>query len=254
MTALVHDQERDERTLLRELNHRMNNELAAAISVVCAAALRAENPAVKLALSRVVELLEKRADVHRALAMPRRDGLIDAAEHIRKLGFIMSRSWFEALGIRLELSADTLPLESHRCWRLALAVHELVMNSAKHASFEGRDGATKIRLSLGDAEVRCIVADNGSRSGRLKPGSGLRIVSELAKSLGGRIHYEFGSQFSSFILTFPLTERERRANRTATSRCTKQARARKLVSSSSQPRAKQRVRATDGPPRRLRAS
>ena len=99
-----------------------------------------------------------------------------------------------------------------------------------------------------------IVADNGSRSGRLKPGSGLRIVSELAKGLGGRIHYEFGSQFSSFILSFALTERERRANRTATSRRTKQARERKLVSSSSQPREKQRVRVTDSPLRRLRAS
>jgi len=252
--ALVNHQENDQRILLRELNHRMNNELSASISVVCAAALRAENPDVKLALSRVVELLEKRADVHRALAMPRRDGLIDAAEHIRKIGFIMSRSWLETLGIRLELSADCLPLESQRCWRLALAVHELVMNTAKHASFDGGNGAAKIRLSLGNEEVKCIVADNGSRSRRPRPGTGLRIVSELAKSLGGRIEHEFGDQFASFAVSFPLTERERRANRKPTPRRTGQAPERKLVSPLSQSQEERGEGAMDGLPRRLRAN
>jgi hypothetical protein len=38
-------------------------------------------------------------------------------------------------------------------------------------------------------------------------------VSDLTKSLGGRIEYGFGTQFSSFLLVFPLTERERQANR-----------------------------------------
>lgn len=254
MTALVHDQQRDERILLRELNHRMDNELAAAINVVCAAALRADNPDVKLALGRVVELLEKRADVHRALAMPRRDGLIDAAEHIRKLGFVMSRSWLEPLGIRLELSADTLPLESQRCWRLALMVHELVMNVAKHASFEGRDGAVKIGFSLTDAGITCIVADNGSRSGRLKPGAGLRIVSELAKDLGGHIGYGLGEQFSSVVLVFPMTEREQRANRAIALRRAREARLRKLAAPLSQPRAKRRVGRTESPQRESRAT
>jgi hypothetical protein len=44
-----------------------------------------------------------------------------------------------------------------------------------------------------------------------------------AKSLGGRIEYGFGAQFSSFPLVFPLTERERRANRAVASRRAKEA-------------------------------
>jgi hypothetical protein len=48
-------------------------------------------------------------------------------------------------------------------------------------------------------------------------------VSDLAKSLGGRIEYGFGAQFSSFLLVFPLTERERRANRAVASRRAKEA-------------------------------
>jgi two-component sensor histidine kinase len=52
----VHD--RDEQTLLRELTHRIRNELVSSINIVSAAAVRTENPEVKVALSNVVELLQ----------------------------------------------------------------------------------------------------------------------------------------------------------------------------------------------------
>jgi two-component sensor histidine kinase len=221
--------DRDERTLLRELNHRMKNELASTINIVCAAAVRAEKPEVKVALSNVVELLQQRADLHRILAIPDSDELVDAAQYFRKLGVALSRCALEPLGIRLALVVDTLPLESERCWRLTLAVHELVINAARHAFFDGREGAIKIKLSLAESVVNCIIADNGSRSRRLKPGQGLQIVSNLAKSLGGRVEYGFGKQFSSFLLVFLLTERERAANRAVALRRSRGARQRKAA-------------------------
>jgi two-component sensor histidine kinase len=253
VTAFVPVSERNERTLLRELTHRINNELVSSINVVSAAAVRADNKEVKVALSNVVSLLQQHADVHRLLTIPDRDGLVDAAEHIRKVGLAMSRCVLEPIGIRLALAADTLPLESERCWRLALAVHELVVNAARHACFDGRDGAIKVKLLLTNSVANCIVADNGSLSERLKPAQGLQIVSDLAKCLGGRIEYRFGAQFSSFLLAFPLTERERRANRAVASRRARgvpQRKARPSISRSQAP--KQPLDAT--PPQQLRAS
>src|SRR6201997_3166999 len=185
--------------LLRELNHRINDEFSSSISTLSTAAVRADNPEVKLALSNVVDMLQEHANLHRILAVPDSDELVDAAEYIRKLGLAASRCALEPIGIRLALGADTLPLEAQRCWRLALAVHELVINAAQHACFDGRDGAIKVKLSLTDTVVNCIIADNGSLSARLKPGRGLQIVSNLAKSLGGRLQYGFGEQFSSFF-------------------------------------------------------
>ena len=226
MTTFLPIQDRDERTLLRELTHRIHGDLISSINIVSAAAVRTENPEVKVALSNVVEWLEQHADVHRVLTIPDRDGLVDAAEYIRKLGFAMRRVSSEPMGIRLALVADTLPLESERCWRLALAVHELVTNAARHACFDGRDGAIKIKLSLAGGVVNCIVADNGSLSARLKPARGLQMVSDLTETLGGRIEYGFGAQFSSFLLVFPLTERERQANRVVASRRARGARQR----------------------------
>jgi two-component sensor histidine kinase len=237
MPTFVPAHDRDERTLLRALTHSIHNDLISSINAVSAAAVRAENPDVKAALGNVVELLEHHEGVHRILTMPDRDGLVDAAEYVRKLGSAISRSSLEPIGIRLTLVSDSLPLESERCWRLALAIHELVANAARHACFDGRDGAIKVKLSLADGAVNCIVADGGSLSARLKPARGLRIVSDLTRSLGGRIQYGFGAQFSSILLVFPLTECERRANRVVASRRARATRQRKAVPSLSQPQA-----------------
>jgi two-component sensor histidine kinase len=213
VTTSVLVTDRDERTLLRELSHRIDKELVCSINTISAAAVRTDNPEIKVALSNVVDLLQQQANLHRLLTIPDRDGLVDAAETVRNLGLAMSRCCLEPTGIRLALVTGTLPLESERCWRAALVVHELVLNAAAHACFDDRDGRIKVKLSLADSVVNCIVADNGSLSARLRPGRGLQIVSDLAKSLGGRVEYGFGAQFSSVLLVFSLTEREQRANR-----------------------------------------
>jgi membrane-associated phospholipid phosphatase len=60
--------------LLHELNHRINNEYASAISAMSLAAAHSGNEEVKLALDTVNELLHSYAEVHRALQCQTRCG------------------------------------------------------------------------------------------------------------------------------------------------------------------------------------
>jgi two-component sensor histidine kinase len=206
------------RTLLDELNHRIKNELASLINLVTFKAVWTDNVEAKEELSKVVDLLHQHAQVHSILTMQDRDALVDAGEQLRKLGLAMSRCKLDRMNIRLVLAAEALPLESERCWRLALAIYELVTNAVRHACFDGRDGEIKIRLMRAGSWVNCRVADNGSGLGRIKLGRGLRIVGELASSLGGRIDRTAGTIWNSFSLDFPLTQREQCANRAVAGR------------------------------------
>jgi two-component sensor histidine kinase len=206
------------RTLLDELNHRIKNELASVINLVTFKAVWTDNVEAKEELSKVVDLLHQHAQVHSILTMPDRDALVDAGEQLRTLGLAISRCKLVRMNIRLVLAAETLPLESARCWRLALAIYELVTNAVRHACFDGRDGEIKIRLMRAGSWVNCRVTDNGSGLGRIKLGRGLRIVGELASSLGGRIDRTAGPIWNSFSLDFPLTQREQHANRTVAGR------------------------------------
>ncbi len=216
---LPHTPALEGRTLLDELNHRIKNELASVINLVTFKAVWTDNVDAKEELSNVVDLLHQHAQVHSILTMPGPDAsLVDAGEQLRTLGLAMSRSKLDRMNIRLVLAAETLPLESERCWRLALAIYELVTNAVRHACFDGRDGEIKIRLMRAGSWMSCRVTDNGSGVGRIKLGRGLRIVGELASSLGGRIDRTSAPIWNSFSLDFPLTQREQRANRAVAGR------------------------------------
>ena len=191
-----------ERMLLHELNHRINNEFAAAISVVSLAAARSSNAEVKTALSGVAQLLHQYADVHRALEMPEYDTVIDAAAYLRQLCRSISRSQLDSRKIRLVLAAQPLRLPADQCWRLGMIVFELINNAARHA-FAGGEGEIEVELSRVGAFAQCSVIDNGSGAATAAPGRGLSIIGELSRSLGGRFEQRFGPRGSTSILVFP---------------------------------------------------
>src|SRR3954452_16571477 len=100
--------------LLRELNHRIKNELTSAIYTVSAKAVQSDSVAVKAALLDVVDLLHQSADVHRALQMTEQGCLTNAARYLQRLCFSITKSRLDRLAIRVLFSADDLRLEGER--------------------------------------------------------------------------------------------------------------------------------------------
>ena len=197
--------------LLRELNHRIKNELTSAICTVSAKAVRSDSVAVKAALLDVVDLLHQCGDVHRALHMPDQGSLTDAARYLQQLCFSITKYRLDPLAIHVLFSADDLRLEGERCWKLGLIVSELLTNVARHAQFDARHPELRVELMLAGNVVKCRVSDNGSAPEPIRRGRGLAIIGELASSLGGRVHTSCAADGYSFLLTFPLTEAEQRA-------------------------------------------
>jgi two-component sensor histidine kinase len=194
--------------LFRELDHRIKNELTSAICAVSAKAMRSDSVAVKAALLDVVDVLHQWADVHRALHMPDQGRLTDAARYLQQLCFAVTKYRLDCLAIRVLFSADDLRLEGERCWKLGLIVSELLTNVARHVQFDATHPELRVRLMLAGNVVKCGVSDNGSAPEPIRRGRGLTIVSELASSLGGRVHTSCAAEGSSFLLTFPLTDAE----------------------------------------------
>jgi two-component sensor histidine kinase len=197
--------------LLRELNHRIVNELTYAVCAVSAKATLSDSAAVKEALFDVADLLHQCADIHRALRMPDQGDLTDAAKYLQQLCLSVTKYRLGRLTIRVLFSADDLRLEGERCWKLGLIVSELLTNAARHAQFGARHPELRVELMLAGNVVKCKVSDNGTASEPVQRGRGLTIVGELASSLGGRVHTSSAAEGSSFLLSFPLTQAEHRA-------------------------------------------
>ena len=192
----------EELALLRELNHRINNEFACVISTVTHAAVRSGNEEVKAALTSVCELLHRFVEVHRAMERPEHQTFVDAAAYLDGLCASIGRSRLDQMEIKLVLAASPLQLQSDHCWRLGMIVYELITNSARHA-FANRSGEIRVELCRSGSFVECRVLDNGSAQAPVLPGRGLKVVSELAKTLAGKLEHQFGTEGARSILTFP---------------------------------------------------
>jgi two-component sensor histidine kinase len=197
--------------LLRELNHRINNELTSAICVVSVKAVQSDSAAVKAALLEVVDLLHQCADVHRALHIANQGRLTDAARYLQQVCFSITKYQLDRLAIHVVFSADDLRLEGERCWKLGLIVSELMTNVARHAQFDARHPELRVEVMLAGNVVKCRVSDNGSAPELIRRGRGLTIIGELVSSLDGRVHTSCATEGSYFLLTFPLTKAEQRA-------------------------------------------
>ena len=121
-----------ERGLLREPGHRIRSEFASTINLVSVPAVRTESPDDNTALNEFVELRH----AHVVLAMPDRDKLVDAGDYLCNLGWAVNSSTLHRMKINLLISADTLPLETERCWLLGLVAKDLVADAVRHASLE----------------------------------------------------------------------------------------------------------------------
>ena len=195
---------KQEGVLQNELSHRISNELTSAISVMSLAAARSSNKEVKSALTDMTELLNRYAEVHQALQMPKHDVRMDATAYRRNLCLSISRSQLDRMKIDLVLAAPPLWLQSDRCWLPGMLVYELITNAARHA-FAGGSGTIRVELLRAGSFVKCGVLDNGSASANFRPGRGLKIVDELTKALDGRFDQKFDTSGSESIVVFPAS-------------------------------------------------
>jgi|HubBroStandDraft_2_1064218.scaffolds.fasta_scaffold230091_1 two-component sensor histidine kinase len=201
----VRTSELEEFFLLREMAHRINNELTSTIGIISCDADRSNNCDVKVALAKVIEHLYDHARVYHALQMPTANRRVDAALYLRELCQSISRAKLRHAGVELVLVEHPLQLSATQCWRLGLIVAELITNASRHA-FAYAGGTIRVELKKRGASVECRVADDGSGQENIRPGQGLGIIQQLARGLNGSINHRFGSKGTVAIVSFPIEE------------------------------------------------
>jgi two-component sensor histidine kinase len=189
--------------LLREMTHRINNELTSAISLASVMTTRSDNRDVKIALASMIEHLYDHARVYRALQMPTDNRWIDATAYLRELCQSISRAKLRHNGIELVLVEHPIRLTSVQCWRLGMILSELITNSCRHA-FTENGGSIRIELKKRGSSAECRITDDGSSSEIVRSGHGLTIVQQLAIALNGDIDLRFGEDGAIATLSFRI--------------------------------------------------
>lgn len=176
--------------LLKEVYHRVKNNLQVVASLVSMEARRRSMKSAEEALRDLGARITAMSLVHEQLYQARDLSRIDFGPYARTLATNLLRSLARRSSqIRLAVSSDAARLPLATAIPLGLILNELVANSLKHA-FAGRDGGMlEILLqAVDDGHLRLSVTDDGiaTETPAADAGTlGVRIVTTLAAQIRG---------------------------------------------------------------------
>jgi two-component sensor histidine kinase len=151
---------RDKDVLLRELQHRVKNNLQMITALIRIEARNVPDGETGERFDRLAGRVQSLALLYDLLAGENADDGIDLGVYLSQIASsVMQAHALE--GIRLNLKVDTWPVSINVAMPTGLVVNELMTNALKHA-FVGRDGGTITVSSLvDDSGCRVVVADDG---------------------------------------------------------------------------------------------
>ena len=186
---------REKESLLKEIHHRVKNNLQIISSLLSLQAGQVDNPAAQAALRDMQHRVRSMALIHENLYRSDNLASVNLSTYLAQLCQRLFRAMVtESDGIQLHLELAPIHLEIDQAIPCGLLVNELVSNALKHAFPHRRGGELWVKSEIlpDGAGWGLRVADNGVG---LPPdftmdhltSLGLHLVSDLARQLGGHL-------------------------------------------------------------------
>ncbi len=202
---------REKKALLREVHHRVKNNLQVITSLLRLESGRSGEPGTRIVLKEMQGRILSMALLHETLYRSGDFGRVDLASYLRQLAEQLFRAQNPGAGLvslNLELSPAYVGID--QAIPCGLVVNELLTNSLKHGFGSEKGGEAKVVVRTGgDGQVFLGVSDNGAGlpkdfEVRREKSLGMQLVSDLTRQIGGRL--EIGpSPLAAFSITFTPT-------------------------------------------------
>ena len=194
--------------LMREIHHRVKNNLQIVASLLNLQASRIKMPEAKAEFASARDRVRALATLHRHLYMHGEVHTIDMPGFLTELCSQLFTAMGEVPGRRIQLTIEASPLRmsSDQAVPLSLVVTEAVSNAVKYAFPGGRTGQVSVRLTADDEFADLVVEDNGvgipagrteTESGP-RDGIGITLIRGFARQLGATltVHEDAGTRYS----------------------------------------------------------
>lgn len=206
--AVLRESIAEKETLLREIHHRVKNNMQVVSSLLSLQQQRIDDPVLRGMFEECQTRVRTMALVHEKLYSTGNLAALDGGDFVGDLAQMLYRTYRPSdVDLRFELDVEQVPLDIQTAIPLGLILHELVTNALKHA-FAGRSrGELRIGLAVVDAAAaRLVVTDDGCGLGAefepsLSHGLGFRMIHTLVRQLDGELAIERGAG-TTFVVSF----------------------------------------------------
>jgi two-component sensor histidine kinase len=197
----------EKENLLKEVHHRVKNNLQVITSLLNLQAASIQNPEMLTLLQESQNRVRSMALVHDKLHHSTTHVSLDFAEYIRTMAAQLMRSYGKG-GVAVSLNVEPIQLGIDAAIPCGLLLNELISNAVRHAFPEGRNGIINIGLTrTHDNKVMLRVADDGiglpaGMDWRHATTMGMMLIVGLSQQLSGTLDVTT-SQGSIFTIIFP---------------------------------------------------
>lgn len=187
---------REKETLLKEIHHRVKNNLQIIVSLLDMQAERLALGAARNALLDSQHRVRSMALIHERLYRNDDLGGVDFGEYLQSLVRVLYRSYqVDGCQVKLELDLDSIRLNIDTAVPCGLLINEMVTNAFKHAFHGRKEGQLRVSLKEVGGEVLLTVADDG-------PGIPAGFDWKKSDSLGAMLIHTLSRQIKAAMTIF----------------------------------------------------
>ena len=184
--------------LLKEIHHRVKNNLEVVSSLLALQSAQINDPSVQDAMQSSQNRVQSMGILHQKLYQSEHLAFIEMKNYFMNLSENILDSYNASDRVTIDCAMNEIDLDVDTAVPIGLIVNELLTNSLKYAFTKGQMGTVRLSLvDLGQDILQLKIADNGiGKSLTDEPqgtGFGTQLVDLLTKQLDGTIHQEINN-------------------------------------------------------------
>jgi PAS domain S-box-containing protein len=207
----LRDSLQEKEVLLREIHHRVKNNLQVIASLLHVQSKKVEDENARRLFAESQDRIRSMAFIHERLYQSDDLAQVDFGAYLDRLTEHLYRSHGVALrDVTCHLETDSAVLGVDRAIPAGLIINELVSNALEHAFPEDSTGTINVSFTTEDEVGTIVVADDGvgiddAADLESERTLGMRLVNGLVRQLRGEVDVN-GTDGLHFTITFPLTD------------------------------------------------
>jgi PAS domain S-box-containing protein len=211
--AIEQERERalqDRELMLREINHRVKNNLQVITSMLRLQAGRSASVEVREAFEDACGRVSTITELHTPLFEGVQISTLDFGSYLQDLCGRLDASvaGSHPADVRIAVETEPAPIDLDRAVPLGLIVNELVTNAIKHGFAADRGGVVEVRFQRRGDKYRLSVRDDGpgliaDGQAVLREGLGMQLINGFVRRIQGTLTIH-GEQGFEAVVEFPV--------------------------------------------------
>ncbi|WP_422079587.1 tetratricopeptide repeat-containing sensor histidine kinase [Ulvibacterium sp.] len=189
---LLQQQNREKEFLLKEIHHRVKNNLEIVSSLLALQSAEINDPKIIEAMQESQNRVHSMSMIHQNLYQGKSLSSIEMKGYFENLANYVLDAFGVENRVKVLFEMEPLELDVDTAIPIGLIVNELLTNSLKHAFPNNKAGSIRIGLHKKDTQLYMKVADNGvghtSYEKMQGSGFGTRLIQLLTQQLDGKIN------------------------------------------------------------------